>query len=126
MTKRIFGKGHVFDGLYILDEWVPRPVACVSTASPVEAHCRLGHPSLPVLKKLCPQFDNLPSLDCESCHFAKHYRSSLGPRINKRVESLFELIHSDVWGPCPITCKTGFRYFVTFVGDFSRMTWIIL
>ncbi|RVW83295.1 hypothetical protein CK203_039640 [Vitis vinifera] len=47
MMKRTFGKGHVSDGLYILDEWVPRPVACVSTASPVEAHCRLGHPSLP-------------------------------------------------------------------------------
>ncbi|RVX08747.1 Retrovirus-related Pol polyprotein from transposon RE1 [Vitis vinifera] len=97
MTKRTFGKGHVSDGLYILDEWVPRPVACVSTASPVEAHCRLGHPSLPVLKKLCPQFDTLPSLDCESCHFAKHHRSSLGPRLNKRAESLFELVHSDVW-----------------------------
>ncbi|RVX21101.1 Retrovirus-related Pol polyprotein from transposon TNT 1-94 [Vitis vinifera] len=76
MTKRTFGKGHVSDGLYILDEWVPRPIACVSTASPVEAHCRLGHPSLPVLKKLCPQFDTLPSLDCESCHFAKHHRRS--------------------------------------------------
>ena len=71
-------------------------------------------------------FDNLLSLDCESCHFAKHHRSSLGPRINKQNESLFELIRYDVWGPCPITCKTGFRYFVTFVGDFSRMTWIIL
>ncbi|RVW60135.1 Retrovirus-related Pol polyprotein from transposon TNT 1-94 [Vitis vinifera] len=124
MTKRTFGKGHVSDGLYILDEWVPRPVACVSTASPVEAHCRLGHPSLPVLKKLCPQFDTLPSLDCESCHFVKHHRSSLGPRLNKRAESLFELVHSDVWGSCPVTSQTGFRYFVTFVDDFSRMTWI--
>ncbi|RVW95925.1 putative mitochondrial protein [Vitis vinifera] len=107
MTKRTFGKGHVFDGLYILDEWVPRLVACVSNVSLVEAHCRLGHPSLPVLKKLCLQFDNLTSLDCESCHFAKHHRSSLGPRINKRAESLFELVHSDVWGPCPVTSKTG-------------------
>ncbi|KAL6311472.1 hypothetical protein AAG906_012053 [Vitis piasezkii] len=124
MTKRTFGKGHVSDGLYILDEWVPRPVACVSIAFPVEAHCRLGHPSLLVLKKLCPQFDALPSLDCELCHFVKHHRSSLGPRINKRAESLLELVHSDVWGPCPVTSKTGFRYFVTFVDDFSRMTWI--
>ncbi|KAL6315575.1 hypothetical protein AAG906_000880 [Vitis piasezkii] len=107
MTKWTFGKGHVSDGLYIIDEWVPRPVVCVSTASPVEAHCRLGHPSLPVLKKLCPQFDNLPSLDRESCHFAKHHRSSLGPRINKQAESLFELVHSDVWGPCFVTSKTG-------------------
>ncbi|RVX00652.1 Retrovirus-related Pol polyprotein from transposon RE1 [Vitis vinifera] len=96
MTKRTFGKGHVSDGLYILDEWVPRPVACVSTASPVEAHCRLGHPSLLVLKKLCPQFDTLPSLDYESCHFAKHHRSSLGPRINKWAESLFECFSPDL------------------------------
>ena len=69
-------------------------------------------------------FNNLLSLDCESCHFTKHHRSSLGPRINKRVESLFKLVHSDVWGPCPVTSKTGFRYFVTFVDDFSQMTWI--
>ena len=53
-------------------------------------------------------FDNLLSLDCESCHFAKHHRSSLGPRINKQNESLFELIRYDVWGPCPVISKTGF------------------
>ena len=29
-----------------------------------------------------------------------------------------------MFGPCPVTSKTGFRYFVTFVDDFSRMTWI--
>lgn len=89
-----------------------------------EAHCRLGHPSLPVLKKLCPQFHNKPSIDCESCHFAKHYRSSLSPRNNKRADFAFQLVHSDVWRPCLIVSKAGFRYFVTFVDDFSRMTWI--
>ncbi|KAK2993459.1 hypothetical protein RJ640_005153 [Escallonia rubra] len=124
MTKQTIGKGHVSDGLYILDAWVPRSVACSGVVSPFEAHCRLGHPSLPVLKKLCPQFHDISSVDCESCHFAKHHRSSLSPRVNKRVEFAFELVHSDVWGPCPILSKAGFRYFVTFVDDFSRMTWI--
>ncbi|KAK2972307.1 hypothetical protein RJ640_014365 [Escallonia rubra] len=124
MTKQTIGKGHVSDGLYILDAWVPRSVACSGVVSPFEAHCRLGHPSLPVLKKLCPQFHDISSVDCESCHFAKHHRSSLSPRVNKRVEFAFELVHSDVWGPCPILSKSGFRYFVTFVDDFSRMTWI--
>ncbi|KAK2965361.1 hypothetical protein RJ640_013824 [Escallonia rubra] len=124
MTKQTIGKGHVSDGLYILDAWVPRSVACSGVVSPFEAHCRLGHPSLPVLKKLCPQFHDISSVDCESCHFAKHHRSSLSPRVNKRVEFAFELVHSDVWGPCPILAKSGFRYFVTFVDDFSRMTWI--
>ena len=37
---------------------------------------------------------------------------------------MFKLVHYDVWGPCLVTSKTGFRYFVTFVDDFSRMTWI--
>jgi len=73
--------------------------ACSTIMSPFEAHCRLGHPSLPLLKKLCPQFQNISSLDCESCQFAKHHRISLGPRVNNRVESAFELAHSDVWGP---------------------------
>ncbi|KAK2970814.1 hypothetical protein RJ640_010086 [Escallonia rubra] len=124
MTKQTIGKGHVSDGLYILDAWVPRSVACSGVVSPFEAHCRLGHPSLLVLKKLCPQFHDISSVDCESCHFAKHHRSSLSPRVNKRVEFAFELVHSDVWGPCPVLSKSGFRYFVTFVDDFSRMTWI--
>ena len=83
MTKQIIGKGHVSDGLYILDSWVPhfvgRSIACPSVTSPFEAHCRLGYPSLPILKKLCPQFHNVSSLDYESCHFAKHHRSSFGP-----------------------------------------------
>ena len=74
MTKQIIGKGHESGGLYILDTQVPRSIACPSVLTPFEAHCRLGHPSLPLLKKLCPQFHNVTSLDCESCQFAKHHR----------------------------------------------------
>ncbi|GKA40567.1 polyprotein [Tanacetum coccineum] len=45
---------------------------------------------------------------------------------NKRAASPFELVHSDVWGPCPITSKSGFKYFITFVDDYSRVTWLYL
>ena len=124
MTKRTIGKGHVSNGLYILDTSVPRSVACSSVVSLIEAHCRLGHPSLPLLKKLCPQFHNLPSLDCEACHFAKHRCSSLSPQINKQASSPFELVHSDFLGPCHVVSKPGFWYFVSFVDDYSRMTWL--
>jgi transposase InsO family protein len=34
-----------------------------------------------------------------------------------------EIVHSDVWGPAPITSNNGTRYYVTFVDDFTRFTW---
>lgn len=35
-----------------------------------------------------------------------------------------EIVHSDVWGPSPITSCKGFRYYIILVDDFSRFTWI--
>ena len=64
MTKQIIGREHESVGLYILDPVVSRPMACSGVITPFETHCRLGHPSLPLLKKLCPQFSSLLSLDC--------------------------------------------------------------
>ncbi|CAM8877197.1 unnamed protein product [Rhodiola kirilowii] len=123
-TKKIIGKGRESAGLYILDSQLPKYVACTSSATPIDAHCRLGHPFLSVLRNLCPAFSSLSSLNCESCRFAKHHRLSSSPRVNNGVSAPFELVHSDVWGPCPVPSVPGFRYFVTFVDDFSRMTWI--
>ncbi|XP_027165958.1 uncharacterized protein LOC113765914 [Coffea eugenioides] len=125
MTGKIIGKGRESGGLYTLEtrsSKVQKPVACSSTLTPLEIHCRLGHPSLPTLKKLCPSFQNLSHLNCESCQFAKHHRLPYLSRVNKRATSSFELVHFDIWGPCPIVSKSGFKYFVTFVDDYSRVT----
>jgi len=54
MTKRVIGEGRESGGLYILDTKRSKLVACSGAVTPVDAHCRLGHPSLPLLKKLCP------------------------------------------------------------------------
>ena len=67
MTKQIIGRGHESGGLNILDFTVPRPMACSGVTTPFETHCKLGHPSLPLLKQLCPQFSSLLSLDCAIC-----------------------------------------------------------
>ena len=77
------------------------------------------------MKKIYPQFSSLPSLNCEQCQYAKLHHVHLSPRVNKRASSPFELVHYDVWGPCPIMSPTGFKYVVTFVDDFSCVTWLI-
>lgn len=38
----------------------------------------------------------------------------------------FSLVHSDVWGPSPIATRFGVRWFVTFIDDCTRMTWLYL
>ena len=37
---------------------------------------------------------------------------------------IFDLIHSDVWGPSSVSSISGSRYFVVFVDDYSRYSWI--
>ena len=48
----------------------------------------------------------------------------LSHRVNKRASAPFELVHSDVWGPCSVLSPIGFKYFVTIVNNFSRVTWL--
>ena len=38
--------------------------------------------------------------------------------------SIFELIHSDGWGPSPVASISGSRYFVVFINDYSYYSWI--
>ena len=48
----------------------------------------------------------------------------LSPRVNNGAYTPFELVHSNVWGPCPVVSPIGFRYFVTFIDDYLRTTWL--
>ena len=44
-------------------------------------------------------------------------------RVNKRVNHPFDLVLSDIWGPCSIRSKLDFQYFITFVDDYLHVTW---
>jgi len=57
---------------------------------------------------------------------SKHHHVSFSSRVNNHNSSAFELVHSDVWGPSRVPSSKGFRYFLIFVDDFSRMTWLYL
>ncbi|RVW96841.1 hypothetical protein CK203_026078 [Vitis vinifera] len=96
------------------------PAVCISTDAPLLIHNRLGHPSLSKFQKMVPRFSTLSSLPCESCQLGKHTRVSFPKRLNNRAKSPFELVHTDVWGPCRTASTLGFQYFVTFIDDYSR------
>ena len=81
---------------------------------------------LSLLKKLYPQFSSLSSLNCESCQYAKLHHVHLCLGVYKQSSTPFKLVYSNVWGPCPVMSPTGFKYFVSFVDDFSCVTWLYL
>lgn len=91
-------------------------------------HRRLGHASFGYLKKLFPSLFtklDISSFHCEVCELAKSHRASFPLSFNKSPVP-FMIIHSDVWGPSKITTLGGSRWFVTFIDDCTRMTWVCL
>ena len=92
-------------------------------------HSRLGYASISrvkqlVSKSLLGSVSN-KSFDCIPCQFGKQTALPFNNSVSHALSS-FDLIHSDVWGPSPISTLGGSRYFVIFVDDFSRYTWIYL
>ena len=90
-------------------------VACSRVVTPFKLHCRLDHPSLFVEEAIS-------SFKYESCQYAKLYRVHLSPIVNKQAFAPFELVHFDVWGPCPTMSPIGFKYFAPYMDDYSRVT----
>ncbi|RVX06283.1 Retrovirus-related Pol polyprotein from transposon TNT 1-94 [Vitis vinifera] len=91
-------------------------------------HYRLGYPSFVYLAKLFPKLfinKNPASYHCEICQFAKHTRT-VYPQIPYKPSTVFSLVHSDVWGPSRIKNISSTQWFVTFVDDHTRVTWVFL
>jgi Integrase core domain len=87
-------------------------------------HRRLGHPSDKILNSFL-KFSLKKCIDCDVCKLAKQTRLPFS-LSNSKSEALFDLIHSDIWGPASTILYNGFRYFVIFIDDFSRSTWLYL
>jgi len=91
-------------------------------------HRRLGHPSFGYLKKLFSSLFhkcNISDFICETCVMAKSHRVVF-PLSNKKTNFPFSLIHTDVWGPAPQSTHNGKKWFISFVDDCTRVTWVYL
>jgi Integrase core domain len=68
---------------------------------------------------------DMSMFNCETRIKVKSHRISYNISLNK-CEKPFDLIHSDVWGPSPIVSVYGYKWFVLFIDDCTRMTWVYL
>ena len=95
-------------------------------------HKRLGHPNTNVLhdllqsgflgNKVSPSI-NVVQFDCNSCKLGKSKILPF-PTHKSNVSQAFDMIHSDLWGMTPVISHAHYKYFVTFIDDYSRFTWV--
>jgi hypothetical protein len=60
---------------------------------------------------------------CEHCIYGKQNRVRF-PSSATREKGIFDLIHSDVFGLVSVPSLGKYVYYVSFIDDFSRNTWI--
>jgi histone deacetylase 1/2 len=131
-TRRILFKGPCHGGLY--------PLVPISTTSSKHAfitikpssstwHRRLGHPSSFVVQQVLRKNSlayspEINSYVCDACQLAKSHQ--LPYPISTSVSTVpLEQVFSDVWGPAPLSVGKH-AYYVSFIDDFSKFTWIYL
>ena len=116
------------DNLHLL------PIAPVSVAAAISSlpslafwHSRLGHAPFSWVQQLTFKglLDSVSkdNFDCTSSQLGKQ---PVLPFNNSESisNSIFELIHSNVWGPSPVASIGESRYFVVFIDDYSHYSWI--
>lgn len=134
-TRQTLGIGRRHGKLFqLIHLRLPITTAAVTSTSPSSVpfgiwHSRLGHVSLSRLRFLISK-GVLGStinehLDCQSCQLAKQHALSFH-KSTSVTSAPFDLVHSDIWGPAPTATMGGSRYFVIFVDDFSRYTWLYI
>ena len=128
LTGTIIGHGTEQGVLYYVYETLQQSRAMLTRGSPDYHlwmwHQTLGHPSLAYLKHLFLSFKNtIMSFNCEACVLAKSHKHSYLPSVTHFTRP-FSLIHYDVWGPAPKFGTHKFSYYVLFVDDCTRITWL--
>lgn len=92
-------------------------------------HDRLGHPHhsvvTQVLNDCMISINSKNKAVCSSCCLGKSHKLPFSSSTTE-YHSPLELVHSDLWGPAPITSSLGYSYYIVFIDAFSRYTWLFL
>ena len=60
---------------------------------------------------------------CRGCALGKNTKGSF-LKSERRSKGILYLVHSELCGPMTVTSLGGYNYYVTFLDDHSRKTWI--
>ena len=64
--------------------------------------------------------------DCEGCAMGKMHRKPFPKKSQHKSTQPLELIHSDICGPMSVNSVGGSKYFITFIDDYSRFTYVYM
>jgi transposase InsO family protein len=112
----------------------PKGHSEASLTHSIENPCELWHrilahinyKALPYVSKIVtglPEFKVDHESVCNGCAQRKNIKNPFPKRHNK-AEGFLEFIHLDVCGPMPSTSISGYVYYVSFIDDYSRKTWV--
>jgi transposase InsO family protein len=94
-------------------------------------HRKLAHinyKSLPYVRRVVTGLRELKvehESICKGCAQGKNTNNHF-PKSDNKAEGILELVHLDVCGPIPSTSLSGYVYYVSFIDDYSRKTWVYL
>ena len=91
-----------------------------------ELHRELGHLNFKYIRAMINENPDIgielnkskPESECHVCRITKS-TADVHPRGHKKAQTAGELIHSDLCGPMRIQTRGGYKYFMTFIDDFS-------
>jgi hypothetical protein len=91
-------------------------------------YTHINYQTLPFLKKMVEGIPELQSTHegiCKGCALGKNINKPF-PSSNNRSKEILDLIHLDVCGPMPVKSLGGSLYYVIFIYDYSRKTWLYI
>jgi transposase InsO family protein len=70
-----------------------------------------------------PEFEEKNHGICRGCALRKNTNVAF-PSNQNSSKGIFHLVHSDVCGSMLVPSSNAYRYYVLFIDDYSRRTWI--
>ena len=92
-------------------------ILCVESWVSFLWHCRLNPSCLSKLQQALSWI----TIESFTCELGKHHHATYRRPSTFVSKSPFELVYSNIWGSARVFSVSGFRYYIIFVDNYSRV-----